>query len=81
LEAICQIERAMSRTWSGAQVVRGLRWKGFEPIGQKGSHVKLRNYIGRVVIVPMHAEVRIGTLHSILRQAGLTLRELVDVMG
>jgi predicted RNA binding protein YcfA (HicA-like mRNA interferase family) len=27
---------------------------GFEEVSQRGSHVKLRNVAGRVVIVPMH---------------------------
>ena len=71
----------MSTTWSGAEVVRGLRRKGFEFIGQKGSHVKLRDGAGHVVIVPMHAELRIGTLHSILRQAGLSRDELAELIG
>jgi predicted RNA binding protein YcfA (HicA-like mRNA interferase family) len=71
----------MSATWSGAEVVRGLRQKGFEVVSQKGSHVKLRNNAGRVVIVPMHAEIRVGTLHSILRQAGIPRDELADLIG
>jgi len=71
----------MSATWSGAKVVRGLCKTGFVVVGQKGSHVKLRNDAGRVVIVPMHAELRIGTLHSILRQAGVTRDELAELIG
>jgi predicted RNA binding protein YcfA (HicA-like mRNA interferase family) len=71
----------MSATWSGAEVIRGLRKKGFELVSQKGSHVKLRDGLGHVVIVPMHAEIRIGTLHSILRQAELSREELVELIG
>lgn len=71
----------MSATWSGSDVVRGLRRKGFELIGQKGSHVKLRDGFGRTVIVPMHTELRIGTLHSILRQAGISREELAELIG
>jgi len=59
--------------------VRALRRLGFVEVGQRGSHLKLRMY-ARIVIVPLHAELRVGTLASILRQAGITqarLRELL----
>ena len=51
---------------------------GFIPIAQKGSHVKFVKHTKqglRTVIVPYHKEITIGTLRSILRQAGLTIKE------
>jgi len=60
---------------SGADLVRALEAIGFEEVGQKGSHKKLRKG-DRVVIIPMHAEIRVGTLQSILRQAGITKEQL-----
>ena len=65
----------MSAVASGADVARALRKVGFEVSGQKGSHLKMRRE-GRTVIIPMHDELRIGTLHSILRQAGISMKEL-----
>jgi predicted RNA binding protein YcfA (HicA-like mRNA interferase family) len=65
---------------SGAEVVRALGKAGFERVGQRGSHVKLRHVDGRTVIVPMHRELARGTLRSILRQAGFSadgFRELL----
>jgi predicted RNA binding protein YcfA (HicA-like mRNA interferase family) len=66
---------------SGAQVVRALEKDGFRVVGTKGSHCKLRNELPtRTVIVPLHDELRTGTLASICRQAGITadrLRELL----
>ena len=56
------------------EVARRLRAAGFAEIGQRGSHVKFvkRDAGGvRTVIVPRHREVAIGTLRSVLRQAGL----------
>ena len=47
---------------------------GFAEISQRGSHVKfVKQTRGGVltVIVPRHREVAVGTLRSILRQAGL----------
>jgi predicted RNA binding protein YcfA (HicA-like mRNA interferase family) len=64
---------------SGARVVRALEKEGFEVVGTKGSHCKLRRG-SRTVIVPLHDEVRPGTLASILRAADITadrLRELL----
>ena len=52
---------------------------GFDVIGTKGSHCKLRRG-PRTVIVPLHNEVRPGTLASILRATGMSadrLRELL----
>ena len=60
---------------SGSDVVRALARVGFREVGQRGSHRKLRNEDGRTVIVPMHRELALGTLRSILRQANLTVDE------
>ena len=64
---------------SGARIVRALEKDGFDVISTKGSHCKLRRG-SRTVIVPLHHEVRPGTLASILRAADMTadrLRELL----
>ena len=50
------------------QIKRKLERVGFNVVHQRGSHVKEV----RTVIVPNHREVRIGTLRTILRHAGLT---------
>jgi predicted RNA binding protein YcfA (HicA-like mRNA interferase family) len=60
---------------SGAQVIAALTRAGFARRSQKGSHVKLERD-GRVVIVPLHDELRPGTLASVLRQAGWTQEDL-----
>ena len=60
------------------QVDRRLRAAGFLPIAVHGSHVKyVRDAAGqmRTVIVPRHREIAVGTLRSILRQAGLTIAQ------
>ena len=53
---------------------------GFVRIGQRGSHVKLRDQGGRTVIVPLHRELARGTLSSILRQSGVTVSEFIDLL-
>ena len=57
------------------EVRRKLEVAGFVEHSQRGSHVKFVRTDpegARVVIVPRHSEVRVGTLRSILNQAGLT---------
>lgn len=61
---------------SGDDVVRALQRAGFARVSQKGSHRKMRHIDGRAAIVPMHPELTVGTLKSVLRQAGLTEDEL-----
>jgi predicted RNA binding protein YcfA (HicA-like mRNA interferase family) len=60
------------------EVERRLNAAGFTQVGQKGSHVKFAKLelTGmRTVIVPKHREIALGTLRSILRQAGLNIDE------
>lgn len=60
------------------EVKRKLEAAGFTEVSQKGSHVKFVKDAGAGVytaIVPHHREVAIGTLRSILRQAGLSPEE------
>jgi predicted RNA binding protein YcfA (HicA-like mRNA interferase family) len=54
---------------SGKRIVRALEKAGFEVVSTRGSHCTLRHLSPpRIVIVPLHEEVRPGTLASILRQ-------------
>ena len=59
-------------------IKRQLERAGFEVVSQKGSHVKFAKDTKegkRTTIVPKYKEVSIGTLSSILRQAGLSADE------
>lgn len=48
---------------------------GFEHVSTRGSHAKYRSG-DRTVIVPLHRTLAVGTLRSILRQAGWTADDL-----
>ncbi|MEW6226536.1 MAG: type II toxin-antitoxin system HicA family toxin [Bacillota bacterium] len=68
---------------SGTEAVKALERVGFRQVSQKGSHVKLRGYREgqlRTVIVPTYEELAPGTLHSILKQAGVSVEELVGLL-
>ncbi len=59
---------------SGAQAIRALERLGFAVMRQRGSHVVLRRG-EKGCTVPLHPEIRAGTLATILRQAELTDEE------
>ncbi|WP_204013854.1 type II toxin-antitoxin system HicA family toxin [Sphaerimonospora thailandensis] len=68
---------------SGAQVVRALEKCGFDVVSTRGSHCKLRQQLDEealTVIVPLHATLAVGTIASIVRQAGLTPERLRDLL-
>ncbi len=64
------------RPFSYREVRRNLLAAGFAEVGQKGSHVKFAKISAagvRTAIVPHHtSDIPVGTLRSILSQAGLT---------
>lgn len=66
---------------SGAQLVRALERVGWEQVRQRGSHVRLKHpERSTALVVPLHRELKRGTLNGILRDAGLdrdTLRDLL----
>jgi predicted RNA binding protein YcfA (HicA-like mRNA interferase family) len=64
---------------SGDEAVRALEKLGFSRIRQKGSHVIMRR--GSVgCVVPLHREIKVGTLSCILKQAGVTADEISSVL-
>jgi predicted RNA binding protein YcfA (HicA-like mRNA interferase family) len=61
------------RVLSGREVLKILSEFGFQDIGQRGSHIKLRRIPpggrAQTITVPNHGEIDRGTLHAIYRQA------------
>lgn len=67
----------MSKTFSGKEVVKALRRIGFVVDHQRGSHVFMHNLERNMsVVVPLHKELKKGTLNSIIKKVGITLDEL-----
>ena len=61
---------------SGAEIQRALERLGFAKVRQSGSHVMMkREAKGRVV--PMHSDVKVGTLAGLLRQAEVSTDEFL----
>jgi len=78
--------RRMSRhlpSVSGRELIRALRKAGFIVLRQKGSHVSLEKRAANGywrTVVPLHREIRSGTMSDILNQAGLTKEELAELL-
>lgn len=68
----------MSKLYSSKQITNVLEKFGFQFVSQKGSHGKFRKK-PHTAILPMNKkEIPLGTFHSILEQAGITLEEFLD---
>ena len=64
---------------SGAEIVRALERLGFVRLRQSGSHAILRRE-SKGCVVPMHAEVKVGTLAGVLRQAEVSPEEFTNAL-
>jgi predicted RNA binding protein YcfA (HicA-like mRNA interferase family) len=63
---------------SGKECVGILERMGFAQVRQKGSHVIMRRG-ERGCVVPMHREIKVGTLAGLLRQAGVEPDHFIQV--
>lgn len=67
---------------SGKDMMKFLFKLGFEKLDQKGSHVILIKQDGEKKlkpVIPLHKELKKGTLLSIIRQAGLTREQFLNL--
>lgn len=64
---------------SGQQVLRALERLGFQMVRQSGSHVVMRRE-SKGCVVPMHSDVKIGTLAGVLRQAEVSAEEFIQAL-
>lgn len=67
---------------SGIDVIKKLKRIGFVPIRQRGDHVRLEKNTAEKTIkltVPLHKELKTGTLAQIIKQAGLTLERFIKL--
>ena len=61
--------------------MRALERDGWSVVGQRGSHARLKKEGRRyALVVPLHKELKKGTLAGILRDAGLSADELRDLL-
>ena len=67
---------------SGLDVIKSLKKAGFIATRQKGSHIRLEKFDGEKTIkltVPLHKEMKKGTLLRIIKDAQLTVEEFLEL--
>jgi predicted RNA binding protein YcfA (HicA-like mRNA interferase family) len=70
-------------TVSGEKVIKALGKTGFVFIRQKGSHVRLEKVVENEVIkitVPLRKTLKKGTLRRILKDAGVSVEEFIELL-
>ncbi|MEW5937553.1 MAG: type II toxin-antitoxin system HicA family toxin [Candidatus Thermoplasmatota archaeon] len=65
---------------SGKELVKALCRFGYYVRDQKGSHIHLRHPCRIPLTIPNHDEISRGTLKAILRDAGISTEELLEVL-
>lgn len=67
---------------SGRDLVKAMAKIGYLSDHQTGSHIILRHHAPphRRLTIPNHKEIAKGTLKNIVREAGLTIEELLEVL-
>lgn len=62
---------------SSRDIIRALVADGWQKIAQRGSHIQFKHPVkkGRVTIPHPNKDIPMGTLKSILRQAGLKMEK------
>ena len=61
---------------SGAEAQRALERLGFQKVRQSGSHVVMKRE-SKGCVLPMHSEIKTGTLAGVLRQAEVSAEEFI----
>ena len=66
---------------SGREAARAFERAGWSIAGQVGSHLILTKPGARANLsVPLHKELATGTLRALIRAAGLTVEEFLDLL-
>ena len=66
---------------SGKEAYKAFRKAGWQTVGQVGSHLVMIKPGVRVNLsVPQHNELSVGTLRALIRNAGLTVDEFLELL-
>ncbi len=64
-------------------IVKALERAGWQVVRQRGSHIRLEKRVGEEIArltVPAHRPVKRSTLSHILKQAGLSVEEFLELL-
>lgn len=66
---------------SGREAARAFENAGWQRLGQVGSHlVMIKPGIRVNLSIPQHRELSVGTLRALIRSAGITVEEFLELL-
>ena len=66
---------------SGKETVKAFQRAGWQVVGQVGSHVVMTKPGSRANLsIPQHQELSVGTLRALIRNAGMTVDEFLELL-
>ena len=66
---------------SGKKAVKAFKKAGWKTLGQVGSHlVMVKSGVRVNLSIPQHKELSVGTLRALIRNAGITVDEFLDLL-
>ena len=66
---------------AGREAARAFENAGWQRLGQVGSHlVMIKPGIRVNLSIPQHKELSVGTLRALIRSAGLTVEEFLELL-
>jgi predicted RNA binding protein YcfA (HicA-like mRNA interferase family) len=66
---------------SGKEAAKAFEKAGWQPIGQVGSHlVMVKAGVRTNLSIPQHKELSVGTLRALIRAAGMTVDEFLNLL-
>ena len=66
---------------SGKEAAKAFQRAGWQAIGQVGSHlVMVKPGVRTNLSIPQHKELSVGTLRALIRSAGLTVDEFLNLL-
>lgn len=66
---------------SGKAAAKAFAKAGWKPLGQVGSHlVMVKSGVRVNLSIPQHRELSVGTIRALVRNAGMSVDEFVDLL-
>jgi len=66
---------------SGKEAAKAFEKAGWKALGQVGSHLIMTKEGDRANLsIPQHRELSVGTIRALIRSAGMTVEEFLDLL-
>jgi predicted RNA binding protein YcfA (HicA-like mRNA interferase family) len=62
------------------KLLKALYKLGFRPVRQRGSHLILKDQVGRMMVVPMYKEIKPRLVRVIISELGITREKFLELL-